>query len=900
MPKNNRFQTSSANRARHLPLIACLAIAGALAFVDITEATQSPAPERFVKTSLSQGEFYEPTEMAILPNLDVLITQRRGEILHYDQDEQEIYRVGFLDVYHSSDAQGVNAEEGLLGITADPDFEKNNFIYLFYSPIDDSVNRLSRFVFKDGILNMDSEKIILEFFSQRDICCHTGGSLAFGPDRLLYLSTGDNSTPFNEPESKFVTKGFSPLNDLPGKEEFDARRSAGNTNDLRGKILRIRILEDGTYEIPEGNLFPDTPNARPEIYTMGHRNPYRISVDRKSGTLYWGDIGPDATQDDPQRGAQGYDEMNRAQKAGNYGWPFFVGNNYPYRDFDYASGKSGPAFDAERPINDSKHNTGLRELPPTQGPFIWYPYAKSTDFPIVGSGGRNAMAGPVYHQEFYPTETRLPNYYDGKVVMYDWIRSWFITVDLNEDGSLASAEPFLQTLDFSGPIDVELGPDGRLYVLEYGSGWFQRNADSGLSRIDYIAGNLPPTIDVIEVNKTSGKIPFTLEATAKSHDYENEPLSYSWQLGEQTYPNTGPAFSTTIDQPGRYLLNVTATDPAGSQGAAPPLEIYAGNERPEISITVKGNQSFYFQGQPVSYKVSIKDDSRLDTEKAFVSASMNRSAPAPPLGHKTISRVDEGEIIASGSDCRACHKVNEPSIGPSYTQIADRYARHSEAVAHLTNKILKGGAGVWGEVPMPAHPAFSESDLLKVVEYVRSHATDQEEVKSLPIKGKIDPDTLIKNRWDRILTISASYTDTPTSNLESLSNSASVSLRPSTLNRFGIDEIEGFENKGPALAYSQNYAYLKIEAVHPRGLKQIELVHDRPVSEQVQISVRLGSPVGKEIGHATTKGESTTRIPLKDTGTLQEAHDFYIVFKFDTPPETGTKIQSVNIQSTKN
>ena len=74
--------------------------------------------------------------MAILPNLNVLITQRRGEILHYDRAEQEVYRVGFLDVYHSSDAQGVNAEEGLLGITADPDFEKNHFIYVFYSPIE--------------------------------------------------------------------------------------------------------------------------------------------------------------------------------------------------------------------------------------------------------------------------------------------------------------------------------------------------------------------------------------------------------------------------------------------------------------------------------------------------------------------------------------------------------------------------------------------------------------------------------------------------------------------------------------------------------------------------------------------------------------------------------------------
>ena len=111
------------------------------------------------------------------------------------------------------------------------------------------------------------------------------------------MSTGDNSTPFDEPNQKFANHGFAPLNDAPGHEQYDARRSSGNTNDLRGKILRIRIKPDGTYEIPEGNLFVNTPKARPEIFVMGDRNPYRISVDKKTGFLYWGEVGPDAAMD---------------------------------------------------------------------------------------------------------------------------------------------------------------------------------------------------------------------------------------------------------------------------------------------------------------------------------------------------------------------------------------------------------------------------------------------------------------------------------------------------------------------------------------------------------------------------------------------------------------------------
>ena len=279
--------------------------------------------------------------------------------------------------------------------------ETNHWIYLYWSPSGGSDTRLARFTLVGNQLDMASQKILLNVHTERSSTNHEAGSLAFGPDGSLYLSTGDNTNPFE-------SSGFNPIDEQPGRAIFDAQRSAGNMNDLRGKILRIKPEPDGTYTIPAGNLFPaDGSAGRPEIYVMGNRNPFRISVDSETGWLYWGEVGPDANNDSGNRGPRGYDEINQARQAGNFGWPYIIADNKPYRDFDFTPpGTPGALFNPAAPVNNSPNNTGPMNLPPAQGALIWYPYATSSQFPELGTGGRTAMAGPVYH---FDPELELAN-----------------------------------------------------------------------------------------------------------------------------------------------------------------------------------------------------------------------------------------------------------------------------------------------------------------------------------------------------------------------------------------------------------------------------------------------------------------------------------------------------------
>ncbi len=876
--------------------------------LDYSKAKTGIPPEdnRFTKVQLMQGTFYEPTEMTVLPNLDILVIQRRGEIMLYKHETGKVKQVGFFDVYYKTlHTPGVNAEEGMLGLSKDPDYSKNNRVYIYYSPADSSVNRLSRFEFKNDTIDKKTEKVIIEVKAQREICCHTGGSIAFGPDKLLYFSAGDNSTPFNETGVKYVSNSYAPQNDIPGHQQFDARRSAGNTNDLRGKIMRLKINEDGSYEIPEGNLFPKgTANTRPEIYVMGDRNPYRISVDQKNSFLYWGEVGPDARADSMStRGPKGYDEVNQARKAGFFGWPFFVGNNYPYREYDYATGKSGAAYDPAHPVNNSRNNTGLKDLPPAQPAFIWYPYDASPDFPQVGTGGRNAMAGPVYYTDLYPAATRYPDYFNNKLIVYDWMRGWIKAVTMLPNGDFDKMEPFFGSVKLNSMIDLEVGPDGRFYCLEYGSGWFQKNPDAGLARIDFNAGNRPPVVAGLTVDHSSGILPFAIKAKVDATDLEKDPVTYEWDFGNgQKKETKEPTTDYSYSSAGDFQVSVTVKDDKGASSKSQSVPVYAGNEAPLVTIGFSGgNKSFYMPGVPVHYAVTATDKTdptAIDPKDIFVSVDYPVGFDKAAMGHQQGALMSNGQAMTLSMDCKSCHKEADKSVGPAFIDVAKKYAKDEHAPAYLANKIIKGGSGVWGQVAMAAHPGLSAESASEIVHWILSLGATADKKKSLPAEGNIMPPVREKPAAGAspfsakpapALQLTATYTDKGGANARPLTGNATATLVSNQMTFSGKEKVKGFNpfkyNGTTIMLVPAKEGSIETEAFDLSGVKAISLGCGFQVAPPTgfTIEAHLDQAEGKLLGKAEytpQKGQpfSVLRIPL-DAVSDDQLHPVVLVYK---------------------
>ena len=763
--------------------------------------TPAVADYRF-KVEKLVGNMPQPMELEIAPDGRIFFNEYGGKLKIYHPETRQVVEAGTIKVFTAM-------ENGFLGFALDPKFAENHWIYCLYSPVGFNGQYLSRFTMQGDTLDLTSEKKLLQYDEQRLECCHHGSSVEFGPDGNLYWSAGDNTHPAGDSE------GYAPIDERPGREPWDAQKSAANTNSLAGKINRIRPKADGTYEIPKGNLFPPgTDKARPEIYCMGCRNPWRMSIDQKTGIVYWGEVGPDAGGDG-KRGPRGYDEINQARQAGNFGWPYFVANNLPYNHYDYVTKQVGAPFDLAKPINNSKNNTGLHELPPPTPAFIYWPYGASKTFPeLPNAGGRTACAGPVYYSAPKVEQTSgFPAQFSRCLLFWDWERPFMKWARLDENSNLVGLEAFTSAIVVANkseqiekakplldagatlvkrPVDAVFGADGCLYLLDYGATW-GANADSQLLKISYVRGNLPP-IAHATATPSSGREPLTVALSAEgSRDPEGDALKYEWILQPGAKPlATGTTAKATIAAPGNYTVELRVTDTKGATGTTG-VPLIVGNTAPVVKFDQPHDGDFFTSGKTVSYRVSVADaEDGPSAAKADEFGARTLVSSAFQRADGKEDAIEPGFSLMKQSDCFNCHAPETKVVGPALVDIAAKYRGQAGALEASVKRVHDGSTGVWGPVPMLPHPQHTADELEIMLRWVYS----LEKGKGGPVlaRGLTGEVTPPKDGRPGFFVLEAAYTDAGHPPAGQLSSKVRVTLRS---RRLEAEDGQHDPDKGP-------------------------------------------------------------------------------------------------------
>jgi cytochrome c len=254
------------------------------------------------------------------------------------------------------------------------------------------------------------------------------------------------------------------------------------------------------------------------------------------------------------------------------------------------------------------------------------------------------MAGPAY--EFDPAKAgppAWPAYYDGAPLFYEWTRDYIKEFRPDGSGSLAEINPVLPTLaspTLDNGMDMEFGPEGALYTLEYGDGFFSENPDAQLARIDYIGpgGNHAPDVQV-SANPTKGLPRLTVSfSSAGTSDPDGDQLSYAWYLDDNDdVDSTAPNPTFTYKKGGVYQATLKVTDEHG-RSASSYVEITVGNQPPVVELTTTpGPDDPFTFGQSVTFNVNVTDEAPVDCSQVQV--------------HFIVGHDDHGHPISTTAGC---------------------------------------------------------------------------------------------------------------------------------------------------------------------------------------------------------------------------------------------------------
>jgi len=251
------------------------------------------------------------------------------------------------------DRVGFAFDDGLVSLALSPDFASSGRVYLMYVTAEPRQVRVSSFAPAPGGLGGDpldpsAERVLFEEPKIPEVNSHSGGSLRFGPDGMLYGSIGDGG--FTRPPAD----------------------NAQDRSNLLGTVFRIDVAgasDAAPYRIPDDNPFPSG-ESRPEIWAWGFRNPFRFSFDQVTGALWLGDVGHIS-----------WEEVNVVQRRGDYGWPILEGDDcYPVGEVEDCprDDRTGPVhryhLDAGAAIVGGAVYRG-RAIPSLRGAYVFADFA---------------------------------------------------------------------------------------------------------------------------------------------------------------------------------------------------------------------------------------------------------------------------------------------------------------------------------------------------------------------------------------------------------------------------------------------------------------------------------------------------------------------------------------------
>ena len=463
------------------------AAAGNAAFPDL--------PVGFAKVQLATG-LKNPTAIAFAPNGDIYIAQQKGAIL--------LYRGGAVQatpvITIPADS---GTETGILGLALDPNFSTNGYMYVGYTTVD-LHSQLSRFtVTGGGTTSSLASEVVYWRGNQLQIFHHAINDVHIGPDGKLWFSVGDNDPSITN--ATVLTNGY-------------------------GKIHRLNL--DGT--VPADNPFVNVPGAVPSIYAYGLRNPFRFTflpngqaMSEDTGSSYW-------------------EELDKIQRGGNYGWDFYEGNCF-------SCGYINPVY-------------AYGHLP-TDG-------AASAIAAYTGNVFPSTYANTVFFGDY--------NRHDIEAVKFDPTYTTEVS-DTVFDSSVGTI------------ADLQEGPDGNLYYVSIYEGQFWKI---------YPTGPFAPTA-AASASPNAGQAPLTVQfSSTGSTDPTGLPLTYSWDFGDGSPVSTDPNPSHTYGADGTYTATLTLD---GASTGTATTQVVVGSSPPAASMLSPTAGATYDGGQTISFSGSATD-----------------------------------------------------------------------------------------------------------------------------------------------------------------------------------------------------------------------------------------------------------------------------------------------------